>query len=346
MGDTSRGHALGFMPGLDGIRAIAVILVFAFHAKVPGFTGAYIGVDVFFVLSGFLISTLLLQEIDATGTVAIRAFWRRRMVRLLPALATLVVAFLCVTPLLSEPPKAPLLQSVASLLYFSDYLRAFTKVPDYLGHTWSLAVEAKFYLIWPLVLIFCATRMAPEALWKTILLLAIFATSWRLLNVQLTTWDLVYFRADTRISGLLLGSALAAATRAGIRPKLPVWMGFLPLILLPLLSREYYDVEMLLWVPLLFELATALLILVVLQGNGLVARMLALRPIVWLGSLSYSLYLWHYPIMRVLRDEMHWTSSLLVGVPLSVGLAWVSLQTVERWALRFRYASAPAAASG
>ena len=157
------------------------------------------------------------------GHDAIRAFWRRRMVRLLPALATLVVAFLCVTPLLSEPPKAPLLQSVASLLYFSDYLRAFTKVPDYLIHTWSLAVEAKFYLIWPLVLIFCATRMAPEALWKTILLLAIFATSWRLLNVQLTTWDLVYFRADTRISGLLLGSALAAATRAGIRPKLPVW---------------------------------------------------------------------------------------------------------------------------
>jgi peptidoglycan/LPS O-acetylase OafA/YrhL len=332
----SHGEALGYVPGLDGIRAVAVLLVVAFHARVPGVSGGFIGVDVFFVLSGYLISALLLHEIDSTGGVDLRAFWRRRMVRLFPALAALVAAFLCVAPWLSSPPEAPVLQSIVSLLYIADYARAFSDIPDYLSHCWSLAIEAKFYLFWPLILTVWARRMDAKTLARAIILLVMVAASWRMVNLQLLSWDMVYFRADTRLSGLLAGSALAAALRAGFRPRIPGWAGFLPLLLLPLLWREYGHSDMLSWATVLTELATVLLILVVLQGEGVAARILATRPFVWLGGLSYGLYLWHYPIMRVLRDETHWTWTVMIGLPLSLALAWASLSTVERWARRYR----------
>lgn len=332
------GEALGYVPGLDGIRAVAVLLVVAFHARVPGLSGGFIGVDVFFVLSGYLISALLLQEIDGTGTVDLRAFWRRRTVRLFPALAALLAAFLCVAPWLPLPPAAPLLQALVSLLYMADYVRAFSDIPDYLAHCWSLAVEAKFYLFWPLVLTAWARRLDPNTLVRVIILAALVATSWRMVNLQLFSWDVVYFRTDTRLSGLLIGSALAAALRADFRLQIPGWAGFLPLVLLPLLWREYGYSDMLSWATILVELATAMLVLVALQRNGPVARALEFPPVVWLGGLSYGLYLWHYPIMRLLRDDMHWTSTIMIGFPLSVVLAWLSLQTIERWTRRYRSA--------
>jgi peptidoglycan/LPS O-acetylase OafA/YrhL len=346
MGGSTRENLLGYVPGLDGIRAVAVLLVLAFHAQVPALNGGFLGVDVFFVLSGYLISTLLLQEIDSTGSVAFRSFWRRRLVRLFPAMAALIAAFLLVAPWLTSPPQAALLQAMVTLLYLSDYVRAFGKIPDYLGHSWSLAVEAKFYLIWPLILTACARRMPPNTLVWVIVLLAFVATSWRIFNVQIgLPWDMIYFRFDTRLSGLLIGSALAAALRAGLRPNLPAWAGFLPLALVPMLSRRFGDPFMLSWAPIAFELATVLLILVVLQGSGMIARVLAFRPMVSLGLLSYGIYLWHYPIMRILRDDMHWASTLLFGATMSIALAWLSLHTIERWAGRYRTArgdSAPA----
>ncbi|RYI00546.1 MAG: acyltransferase, partial [Acetobacteraceae bacterium] len=122
-------------------------------------------------------------------------------------------------------------------------------------------------------------------------------------------------------------------------PKVPAWAGFLPLALVPLLSRHFGHFDMLTWAPLAFELATALVILVVLRGHGPIAQALACRPMVWLGTLSYGIYLWHYPIMRLLRDaDLHWAAMLTGGALLSIGLSWMSMHTVERWAKRYRAA--------
>lgn len=330
------GQKFGYMPGLDGIRAVAVLLVMACHAKVPALVGGFLGVDIFFVLSGYLISTLLLQEIDQTGQVKLTAFWRRRMVRLFPAMAVLVAAFLCAAPWLGRSIESVIAFSVASLLYLTDYLIVFTGSSIHLGHLWSLAVEAKFYIIWPCLLVVCARSMQPRSLAWGIFLLAVAATAWRIFNAQMVPWEMVYYRFDTRLSGLLAGSALAAAMRAGWRPTLPCSAGFLCIALAPLLSRQFADPDMLTWIPITVELATVLLILAV-QEDGPIARALASRPMIWLGGLSYGIYLWHYPIMRILRDEaMHWAVVLLIGAATSFALAWLSLHTIERWARRYR----------
>jgi peptidoglycan/LPS O-acetylase OafA/YrhL len=329
---------MGYVPGLDGLRSVAAILVVAFHARVPTLSAGFLGVDIFFVLSGFLISTLLLQEIDRTGSVALRAFWRKRMVRLFPALAALVIAFLCVFPWLPVPAQAPLMQAILSLLYVVDYARAFSTMPNYLGYTWSLSVEAKFYLLWPLILTVLTLRLTPWALVRAIVLMAIAASAWRVFNAHLgLSWDLVYFRFDTRLSGLFFGSAVAAALRAGFRPNLPRWAGLFLLSPLALNSLSYGDPVMLTWPPLIVELATVLVILMVLQG-GMVASALSQRSLTWLGPLSYGIYLWHYPIISMLRDEMHWTLTILVGGGMSTALAWLSFHTIERWARRYRSA--------
>jgi peptidoglycan/LPS O-acetylase OafA/YrhL len=328
---------LSYVPGLDGIRAIAVILVVALHAKVPALSGGFVGVDMFFVLSGFLISTLLLHEIDSTGTVSFRSFWRRRLVRLFPAMAAMAAVFLCVARWLPLPPKAPTLEALVSVLYLADYARAFTTFLDYLAHSWSLAVEAKFYLFWPLILTVGARRLSPVALERAIGFLAVAAVAWRALNAHMLPLDVVYFRFDTSLSGLLIGSAVAAALRAGFRPILPASAGLLPLALLPLLSRPLADPGMLVFAPVLFQLAAALLILLVVQGNCSVSRILTCRPAVWLGGLSYGVYLWHYPIMLAMRrEEWHWASTLLIGGCASIALAWVSFHTIERWVRRYR----------
>lgn len=337
MSESTRGNALAYVPGLDGLRAIAVLLVVAFHAKVPAFGGGFIGVDIFFVLSGYLISALLLVEIDRTGGVDFKGFWRRRLVRLFPAMVTMVAALLFIALLIGSAPDAALRHSLASLLYMADYDRSLTGESHNLEHMWSLAVEAKFYLVWPLILAVWARRMTPATLVRAVVLLAIAAISWRIFNVQIgLPWDAVYYRFDTRLSGLLIGSSVAAALRAGFRPTLPRWSGFAPLPLAPLLLRQFGDFSMLTWAPIAVEVAAAMLILVALQGKGRIAGALTIKPLVWLGTLSYGIYLWHFPIVRILRDEMHWSLTLLIGLSLSIVLAWLSLQTIERWASRYR----------
>lgn len=337
MGERASAGELGYVPGLDGIRAVAVLLVMACHAQVPALAGGFLGVDIFFVLSGYLISTLLLQEIDRTGKVKLTAFWRRRMVRLFPAMAVLVAAFFCAAPCLGRSIESVIAFSIASLLYMTDYLIFFTGASIHLGHLWSLAVEAKFYVIWPCLLVIGARSIKPGSLVWGIVLLAVAATTWRIFNAQMLPWEMVYYRFDTRLSGLLAGSALAAAIRAGWQPALPGSAGFLCIALAPLLSRQFADPDMLTWIPITIELATVLLILSVLQQEGPIARALSFRPIVVLGGLSYGMYLWHFPIMFFLRNEaLHWATVLLIGGAASIALAWLSMRTIERWARRYR----------
>jgi len=284
-------------PALDGLRAIAVIVVMAFHAGVPGMTWGYLGVDVFFVLSGYLITRILREHPQPIGQ-----FYLRRALRLYPALLLMLVVFGAMT--------GDWLQPALAALYVTDFTAAFSRTPADLIHTWSLSVEEHFYLLWPLVLPFLARAKDPR---RVLLVAWAVMTAWRVVNFFLFGWDQAYFRFDTRGSGILLGAALAYGV------KVPRWCVLLA-IPAAVASINRFELQPLLFGMPLMEIATAA---VILQSP----RMLA--PLAPLGVLSYGLYLWHLPIMR----WMYGTEPLMMfvlGLALSLLMALLSYLTVER----------------
>ena len=207
-------HALDYNPALDGLRAVAVVLVFLFHARLPGFEAGFLGVDVFFVLSGYLITTILLAEIDRTGSVNWRRFVLRRLWRLAPAVMALCVIFLLVAPILFPEVRSPVLDVFLTLSYMSDLTVALLRNPQVLSHSWSLSVEEHFYLCWPLVLS-ALWRLGSRRLLAILVVLYLVASIWRVLVLSSgADWWVVYFRLDTRLSGLMFGACLAALCRA------------------------------------------------------------------------------------------------------------------------------------
>ena len=208
------GHSLEsslrYNPALDGLRAVAIALVIADHCHVPGFDGGYFGVDLFFVLSGFLITRLLVDEFDAAGQIDLPRFYLRRLLRLAPPLLLLLAAYLVIAPMIW--PQYGLWSHIrdAALagFYLSDYGRAFWHYPIALQHTWSLSVEEHFYLIWPFAVLLLARI---ELRWRIAGLFGIYliATAWRIFEYESSGWVATYFRFDTRMSGLICGALLA-----------------------------------------------------------------------------------------------------------------------------------------
>lgn len=294
-GTTNR---LGYRPGLDGVRGFAVVLVLALHWWPTSFPGGFIGVDLFFVLSGFLITTLLIDENARTGTVSLKRFYERRARRLFPALSVLLAV--CVT-----------LPSAWMALYLANWARIDGHlIGGPLEHTWSLAIEEQFYLVWPLV--FLALRRSSRA--PLFVALAIVAVMFHRLTVD-PTWAVNGF--DARADGLLIG-CLAAY----LRPALGEWRGWRLVALgsAGLLAwwtmigidpvRFGYTLVALACVPLLYA------------GAQVTAGPLTSAPMRRLGVLSYSLYLWHYPVTWWLRGgDMHNSSAATTA--LAVGLSAV-----------------------
>jgi peptidoglycan/LPS O-acetylase OafA/YrhL len=355
------------IPALDGIRAVAVGLVLAEHGGIPGVPGGFLGVDVFFVLSGFLITSLLLDEHRNTGRIGVAGFWIRRARRLLPALIVMVLAVVAARELFSPESTATLRDdAVASFFWVSnwafvaqrtDYFAQGTP-PSPLQHTWSLGVEEQYYILWPLLLI------AVAALFWARLRLAVFvlATAGVVASavaaIVLTTdasLNRIYFGADTRAQALLVGAAAAALlvrdwsvlndggtlirTRWG-----HVVARILPFIGLAVLAAaahyatgEIRDFRS----GLLIVVALAAVLVVApvaLDQGGPVARVLALRPLVWLGAISYGVYLWHWPIFLALNGERTgWSGWPLFAIRCAATVAvattswWLLEQPIRRW---------------
>lgn len=319
-----------YNPAFDGIRALAVLAVVAFHCRVPGLPGGFIGVDIFFVLSGYLITTILRREIEGSGTVRLAGFYALRALRLIPALLLLLAVYSVVGP--AFLPVDPIVDMLLVGLYLSDYSIAFWRQPIYLGHTWSLAVEEHFYLVWPLILL-AAARLQQRTLVVVLLGAFVAVTLWRWFDLVIwVDWYRTYYRFDTRASGLILGCALAitplkltasAANRLGIAS-----VAVLALLMATLQFRTPWP---LLFGGMLVEIAAAGLILSVAHGEGgALRRLLAWRPLVGVGVISYSIYLWHYPIVRVLRDSFDPWAQFWIAAPLSIAIASLSYLAVER----------------
>ncbi|MCL8209355.1 MAG: acetyltransferase [Actinomycetia bacterium] len=302
-----------YLAGLDGLRALAVLAVIAYHLH--WLPGGLLGVGVFFTLSGYLITDLLVAEWDARGTIRLRVFWLRRARRLLPALGCLLLVVVGGS-LVAEPGRLPGLagQVVAAALYVSNWWDIFQRVPYFarfgppspLGHLWSLAVEEQFYLVWPLLLIL-GLRRVPQRCWLaagTLGLAALSAGVMAWLYVPGANPDRVYYGTDTRAFSLLIGAALAlvwpSARRAAARPRhaghLAGTLGLLVMVAL-MAGTNAYQPWMYPYGMVLLAVATAVAIAALVDPRTVWARVLGCRPLRWIGVRSYGIYLWHYPVI-------------------------------------------------
>lgn len=307
---------------LDGLRAVAALTVAAYHAKMPSMPGGFLGVDLFFVLSGYLITRLLIDEYRSSATVDLRGFMARRLRRLYPALLLLMAGYLVVAPLVFSdvPFVRHLVDAAWTLLYMGNYSSVFDQFPAILGHVWSLAVEVQFYVLWPLLFLLVARLPRPLIL-LVMVMLYLAATGWRWGRFEFSDPWLIYTGTDTRCSGLILGCLLAY-----LRPQLHGYWSLVGILALALAVNFFswpWEITARIGFPVA-EWGAALLI-------AAPPAWLGAPVLVWLGRLSYGFYLWHYLIMRVLQEwGWHWLAVLVVGVVLGLIGASLSYYFVER----------------
>jgi len=357
------------LPGLDGVRAIAVTAVVLYHLDLPWIPGGFLGVDVFFALSGFLITTLVIEEIERDGRLDVRRFYLARARRLLPAL-WLVLAFVCaVTGFLGAQERSQVKGDVtAALLYVSNWWYVvrdqsyfqFVGRPDLSQHLWSLAVEEQFYLLWPAVLVAAMlagrTRVRRVALWGALASTALMATIAVVRAMPVPTDpSRVYFGTDTHAMGLFVGAALATVwspwrrhrrdRSAGVRtgngaPRGPVAVvdavGLLALVVVGTLFLRAGQFSTWLYRGgfLLVALVAALLVAAAAQPTGLLARCLAVQPLRWIGERSYGIYLWHWPIFMVTRPGFELGFGGVAADGLRVGLTLLAAEASYRFVER------------
>ncbi|MEA2901942.1 MAG: hypothetical protein QOH36_1829 [Actinomycetota bacterium] len=349
---------LRYVPAIDGLRALAVTAVFAYHAGIGWARGGFLGVDVFFVISGYLITGLLLADYRGTGRLRLLRFWRRRARRLLPALFLVLVGVSVAVPLLASDQGYRLRADVlAALGYVSNWRLIFEHQsyfqslgrPPLLQHLWSLAVEEQFYLLWPPVLALLLRWREPRRLVGPILgLAAASAVLMAVLHDPTGDPSRVYYGTDTRVAGILVGAALACIP---IRwKKTAAATGQLPLAGRVALEMAGGAVLWGLWLclsrvdqfdPLLYRggfLGAAVLagaaIVIATHPRSWVAAGLACRPLVWLGRRSYAVYLWFWPVFMLTRPHsdvpLTGTPLLVLRTAITLGLAAASYRWVEK----------------
>lgn len=345
----------GRIDGLDGLRALAVVVVLMFHLWPTTFPGGFIGVDVFFVISGFLITTLLLREHNKKGRIKLSAFWHRRAKRLLPALVLVVFTSVAAAWLVSEELLVSIRRQVISALTFSYNWVEVWAGSDYFADShralfvtfWSLAVEEQFYVFWPLLLVGVFLKVSPA--WRAIVALAAAAGS-----ALLMAWwfdpnsaTRVYYGTDTHSFGLMIGVGLAFAFAGsgklltyGWWQRLRPWMGFAAvaglMALVAIIDSEY---------PFTYRgglvLASALSAAAVATlpgGSNSFTRLCEVRPIAWIGERSYGIYLWHWPVLLIVNAGFASVSASLntampawITIPVVVALTFVLSWASFRW---------------
>jgi peptidoglycan/LPS O-acetylase OafA/YrhL len=335
-------YRLAYEPALDGLRALAVLSVMLFHAHPSVWTGGFLGVDVFFVLSGYLITSLLLKELEATGRIDIKAFYIRRWWRLGPALLCMLVVYALVVFAQGAKLSEEGLDIALAAAYVTNWSRAFDwRSPVDLGHTWSLAVEEQFYLLWPWML-WAVMRFFHRGKQALIVLVALLILSWAWrqgLQWQGASINRLYNGLDSRVEALLAGSVLAAWQRPhqgqwhhGAR-HWPTFLLALSFGSLTLLMLQIHWTES--WLYSYGMSGVALISCTIIWGlhiqqSSFWCTVFRWKPLVHLGKISYGLYLWHFLIDRALMSQglQGW---ILVGVstPVTILIAMFSYKWIE-----------------
>ncbi len=340
------------LAALDGVRACAIFGVIAYHLGFGWASGGFLGVDLFFVLSGFLITSLLLEEKAATGRIALSSFWGRRAARLLPGLLLMLVVLGAFLALFGPGPLADLGQirgdAVASVLYVANWHMLLSHqgyfaryaAPSPLAHTWSLGIEEQFYLLWPLVVLavlsFGRRRWRLSGLWVAGLGAALSAGWMAYLALDGASVSRLYYGTDTRAFDLLCGALLAFVVAArgevGSKSRLLSFVGPLAAGGLALFwwraggSSAAPGRPMFEWGFFLCALLGTLVLADVRRPEpSILGRLLATAPFVFLGQISYELYLWHWPVIVELDSaRLHLTGLPLAGVQVVVSLGLAS----------------------
>lgn len=313
---------LGYRPSLDGLRGIAILLVLGQHAQFPGFAWASgeAGVTLFFVLSGFLITTLLLEEREQTGRISLLAFYWRRAVRLLPAFGVML-GVLSVLMVAAGNADQIVTQFGPAVFYYANWAEMWQSL-GISAHTWSLSIEEQFYIVWPLLLGMLVIAERPK-LWLMAAIGGVFIA--RPIVALVFGQFVARHSTFTVADALLLGCLLAFVFRE--RAWSPPW--WLVMVAAWTMALCVFVAPTGVWEQ--FDLTVVGLASMVLVAAGATSMRLDWRPLVALGAISYGVYLWHWPIMYAFYDE-------LPNLALATGLASVSILVA---AASYRYIERP-----
>jgi len=356
------GPRLPYLPGVDGLRAIAVGSVLLYHAEFSWMQGGFLGVEVFFVISGYLITSLLLAEKTRTDKVSLGTFYLRRARRLLPALLLTLVGVLVLAEIFMRDQVASLRGDVISGLTYStnwyfiivqkSYFESGT--PSLLKHLWSLAIEEQFYLVWPLIFTGLLALFGRRKTLFIIVALAAASATWMAYlaaNISVTTGDVdnaynrLYIGTDTRAAGLLIGAALAVLwspwrLKADVGRSAPWVLDAIGVVALGLLGWSLYGVldsdhQFYYFGFARISLLTAAVIAVAAHPAAHLGKILGCSPMVWIGLRSYGIYLYHFPIFQLVKPDPvtdpnpNLFSFLVVRVFLTMVVAELSFRFVE-----------------
>jgi peptidoglycan/LPS O-acetylase OafA/YrhL len=336
---------LGTRPALDGLRAVAIGLVVVLHYSFtvpqlrPYFRGGFIGVEVFFVLSGFLITSLVISEVADSGGFNARAFYRRRSFRLIPALYVMVPICVVIGLLFHVKAFGPhdqqVIPGIASLTYV---LNLFTgalpnPLPIWAQPLWSLCVEVHFYLVWPVLLVLCARRWPQRLPWLAAGTIA-FSVACRVLLFETIGSPYQNLLTPARLDGLALGGLVAISLHRGWKPPASIKyagiVGLGVLFVLTNVARPKSAVMAYVGYTVV-NVLTAAILLAALDETSPLGRVLALRPLRIVGEWSYALYLWHIPVMAVVATNISQRSVRVpVAVVASLAVAGVSSNFIEK----------------
>lgn len=345
---------LGYRPSLDGLRAVSVGAVVLYHADIKWIPGGFLGVEIFFVVSGFLITSLLVDERHHSGTISLRNFWSRRARRLLPALYLLLVVVSIASTLVYRDAAGRLGGDVlAAVFYVSNWWQIYLN-QSYFGqagrqpllqHLWSLAIEEQFYLVFPPLFALAMARYGRRVTRYGLIGLAVASGVW--MTVKYRSFEdpsAVYYSTFTRASGLLLGAVLAlswapwrtagrAARQAG--PALDA-AGLLGLVVIAWFFTRVNPFDPFIYRGGMFllDIVVVVVVAVLVHPAARLSALLGVRPLVWLGERSYAIYLWHWPIFMVTRPNLDlpfagWPVFVL-RIGLTLGASEVSYRYVEQ----------------
>ena len=356
-----RGRAageMGYLPGLDGLRALAIIGVLLYHAGIDWLPGGFLGVDVFFVISGFLITSLVLEEYDRSGRIDFKRFYLGRARRLLPAVVVLlIVVGIAVLFVYQDALSAFRQDALATIFYVNNwwyvlvdqsYFESMGR-PPLLKHLWSLSVEEQFYLIWPVVALLLVRSGGRPLVRRIALLLAVASTVWMAVIAIRNGYPVdadpsrAYFGTDSHSMGLLVGAALATVWRPGrLSTHIPrgtqVIVTGTGIVALAVVVAFYLFVgEFTPWLYrggfLALAFFTTVLIAAVTHPASVLGPALGVGVLRYLGRRSYGIYLWHWPIFMVTRPgiDVPWSEPVAFAarLALTLGIAELSYRLVE-----------------
>ncbi len=344
-------RGLPHLAGLDGIRGLAALAVVLFHAGVSWLPAGFVGVDVFFVVSGFLITALLVSERERSDETNLGQFWLRRVRRLLPVLVlVLIVTTVYAALVLQDTLGQHLHDLLMAAIYATNwdlivrgvsYFEMFER-PSQLRHLWSLAVEEQFYIVWPILFTLVLRFLNLRWLWCIVAALAVLSVIWMImLFTPGSDPSRVYFGSDPRAFTILIGVAVGLFWKpwqftwgrpVGLVMDLLALLGLVTVVGIMIIGRHWSD-WMYPWGLLLTSLSTIVLVAFVIRPGSLIGRALGLAPLKWMGERSYSIYLWHWPVMLALQWEFNFVPNtvamVLTGLIATFLLSEISYRLVE-----------------